>query len=398
MDKAPKVNSTVASLVVAALAAGAIAIAVENLRLSPRAPRADAPSALQVATAVPAAQAQRQVAPLRAGGWTASAPGRVEPRDGEIRIGAQMPGRVAQVLVRMNDKVKAGDLMVRLADEEIAAKISGATAEAAVRRRERDSELGSAQTEGPIRRRAGIEVDPALKLAADRRNAEDAVFAAERAVFKARMDLDRLQAASGPNARGVDAARLALADANDKLKQETEVLRKAIAQPGLPLPTRLEASLAVARSELAAIEQALERTRIRAPSDGTVLLVNTRAGETVTPSPEDVLVQFGDLSLLRVRAEIEERDLGRIRTGQSVVVRSDAFPGMEFNGRVEVMAHALGAPRLAAKGPRRPSDQDVLQVLVDVEGQPPLIPGMRVDVFFKPDATAEGQAGSAAKN
>jgi HlyD family secretion protein len=60
------------------------------------------------------------------------------------------------------------------------------------------------------------------------------------------------------------------------------------------------------------------------------------------------------------------------------------------------MAHALGAPRLASKGPRRPNDQDVLQVIVDLDGKPPLIPGMRVDVFFKPDATA-GEASNGAK-
>ena len=396
MDKAPRVNSTVASLFVAALAAGAIAIAVENLRITPRIARVDGPTASPVA-AVQSAQAQRQSAPARAGGWTASAAGRVEPKDGEIRLGAQMPGKVTQVLARMNDKVKAGDLLVRLADEELLARLAGATAEAAVRRRERDSELG-ATPEGLARRRPGLDVDPALKQSADRRNGEDAVFAAERALFKARMDLDRLQATSGIAAKGVDGARAAVQDADAKLKQEIEALRKVVAQPGSPLPTRLEASLTVARAELSAIEQAVEKTRIRAPSDGTVLLVNTRAGETVTPSPEDVLVQFGDLTQLRVRAEIEERDVGRIRSGQSVVVRSDSFPGIDFNGRVELMAHALGSPRLATKGPRRVPDQDVLQVVVELEGQPPLIPGMRVDVFFKPDATTADTPPASAVN
>lgn len=380
MDKAPKVNSTLASLVVAALAAGAIAMAVENLRHAPRTAGGGLDTSVTTsAAAVTSAQAQRPPAAARAGGWTASAPGRVEPFGGEIRIGAQMSGKVAQVVVRMNDKVKAGDLLLRLSDDEVMAKLAGADAEASVRRRERDSE-------------------PAVKLAADRRTADDALWTAERAAFKARMDLDKLQIAGGTASKDIEAARAALKDANEKLDQEKASMRRVVNQPGMPLPTRLEASLSVARSELAALEQTIDRTRIRAPSDGTVLLVNTRVGETVTPSPEDVLIQFGDLSQLRVRAEIEERDVGKIRLGQSVIVRSDTFPGQDFNGRVEVMAQALGAPRLAPRGPRRPSDQDVLQVVVDLEGHPPLIPGMRVDVFFKPDATAGQPTGGKTRN
>src|SRR5258707_11302614 len=45
--------------------------------------------------------------------WAASAAGRVEPIGGEVKIGAQVPGRVAEVLVSLNDKVVVGDLLVR---------------------------------------------------------------------------------------------------------------------------------------------------------------------------------------------------------------------------------------------------------------------------------------------
>jgi HlyD family secretion protein len=375
MDKAPKVNSTVATLVVAALAAGGIALTVEHWRATKESQgKASGLSVIAQSTnaAVPPVQAQRSTSATRST-WSASAPGRVEPRGGEIRLGAQMPGKVAQVLVRMNDNVKAGDLLVSLVDDELTARLEGATAEASVRRRERDSEPGPRQ---PV----------------ERRNAEDAVFTAERAAFRARMDLDKLQSAaargeSGAGKTEIEAARSALSEANERVTREQAALRRLNAQPNQPLPTRLEASLAVARSELSAIETAVERTRVRAPSDGTILIVNSRIGETVSPSPEDVLLLFGDVSQLRVRAEIEERDVGKIRPGQGVVVRSDAFPGQDFTGRIDVMANALGQPRLAVKGPRRPNDQDVLQVLVELDGRPPLIPGMRVDVFFKPDAT-----------
>ena len=165
---------------------------------------------------------------------------------------------------------------------------------------------------------------------------------------------------SSPTARvrptDIEAARKALAEASDKLEPDRANLRRVQGLPLMPLPTRLEAGLATSRAELALVETAIERTRIRAPIDGTVLQVNTRVGETVTPSTEDVLVTIGDLAQLRVRAEIEERDIAKIRVGQTVMVRSDAFPGQEFAGKVERMAQTLGPSRIASKGPRRPSD------------------------------------------
>ncbi|HVY41577.1 MAG TPA: efflux RND transporter periplasmic adaptor subunit [Hyphomicrobiaceae bacterium] len=306
--------------------------------------------------------------------WTASAPGRVEPRGGEIKIGSQAAGRIAEVAVKMNDRVRTGDLLIRLDDEDARARVSAADAEAAVRRRERDAETVS-------------------RLAQDRRNAEDAVAAAERALTQSRADLDRALRASRdgtPNdSNSVSAARAAVASAQEKLEQERAGLRRAQTASGVPLPTRLEAALTAARSELSLAEAALERTRIRAPSDGTVLQVNARVGETATPSAEQTLVVMGDVSALRVRAEIEERDTAKVRVGQAAIVRSDAHPGKDFEGKVATIAQALGPTKLAQRGPRRPNDVDVLEVVIDLDGTPPLLPGMRVDVFFRPDATVE---------
>ena len=355
----PKLNSTVASLLVAAAATATTALLFEHFRAPKHGDRRAATAGTSAISAVKQEQPN----------WAASAPGRVEPRNGEIRMGAQMPGKVAQVLVGMNDAVRMGDLLVRLADEEPLAKLSAALAETAVRRRERDGET-------------------VARVANERRLAEDALSFAERAMHRARMELDQLQTTidSGKvTSEMLAAARTALSEAGDKVETERTNLRRVQALPGMPLPIRLESALAQSRAELSLIEAAVERTRIRAPSDGNVLQINTRAGETVSPSPEDVLLMFGDLSVLRIRAEIEERDIAQIRVGQPVVVRSDTFPGKEFTGKVERMAKALGSQRLASKGPRRQTEIDVLQVLVNLDAATPLLPGMRVDVFFKPD-------------
>lgn len=356
----PNSRTPVLSMIAAATMAVAIAWTVTQINSLP------VPSQ---ATAVVRSPAPRLT-------WAASAPGRVEPRGGEIKIGAQAAGRIVEVAVKVNDRVAAGDLMIRLDDEDARARILAADAEASVRRRERDAETVS-------------------RLAQDRRLAEDAAAAAERALAQARADLDRAMtssrnASSSGSAGGPE--RAAVAAALDKLEQDRAALRKAQAAPGVPLPTRLEATLTAARSDLSLAEAALERTRIRAPSDGTALQINARVGETVTPSPEQTLVIIGDLSSLRVRAEIEERDTAKVRVGQSVIVKSDAHPGKDFEGNVATIAQALGPGKLAQRGPRRPNDVEVLEAVIDLAGGSALLPGMRVDVFFKPDATVQNEA------
>ena len=314
----------------------------------------------------------------RTGSWAASAPGRVEPKNGEYRIGTQTPGRVAEIAAQMNDRVFAGDLLVRIDDEDAQAKLAGVDAEAAVRKRERDAE-----TVG--------------RLALDRRIAEDAVASAERALFQTRRDLDRATAGRRGNTTTDDdavKARAAVAAAKDKLEAERQALRRMQATAGMPLPTRLESALTTARAELTLAESAVERARIRAASDGTVLQILTKAGETVAPGPDQALVIVGDLTGLRVRAEVEERDVSKVRAGQKVVIRSDAFPGRDFAGTVTTLGQSLAPPRLASRGPRRPTDLDALEVLIDVEAPGSLMPGMRADVFFAP--SANGQAVSPA--
>jgi len=100
---------------------------------------------------------------------------------------------------------------------------------------------------------------------------------------------------------------------------------------------------------------------------------------------------------LRVRAEVEERDVVKIHVGQRVVVRADAYPDREFEGVVTQMAPALGPPRILSRGPRRPNDVEVLEVLAALDGEPVLLTGMRVDVFFRLDSTATAKAETPAK-
>ncbi len=337
--------------------------------IGPNFDRSATPSLISQAHAAdPAPGTATPPAPVRQA-WEASATGRIEPKDGQIAISTQVAGKVADVAVKVNDRVAAGDLLVRMEEDDLLIRIAAATSEAQVRERERDEEV----VKGP---------------ALERRQAEDAVARDERALYRARLALDDVafKARFGRVASvEVDRARSQINTIKEQLAGRRDVLSRAAAKDGMPLSTRVEASLAAARAELALAESALERTRVRAPTDGTVLNVLAKFGELVAPSADAPLVIFGDLSALTVRAEVEDRDASKVRVGQRVFVSGDAYPGKQYTGVVTLVSQALSTPRIATRGVRRPNDVEVIEVVIALDGTPPLLSGMRVDVFFKSD-------------
>ena len=304
--------------------------------------------------------------------WAASATGRVEPKSGAVQITSEVPGRIEDIAVELNDDVKAGDLLIQLDDANALTRLAAATAEVASAERIRNDE----NVRG---------------LAKQRREAEDAVATAERTLFGARQAFDdalKEKRAGSGSETAVSTARTNLDEAKKKLADERANLASVNAKADMPLPLRAESALAIARAKLSAAELGVEKTRIRAPTDASVLNVIAKEGELAVPRPDNALLVVGDLSALKVRAEVEERDAAKIHVGQRVVVRADAFPNQDFEGRVASLAQSLSAPRIATRGPRRPNDVEVLEAVIDLDGLPPLLTGMRVDVFFKHDATA----------
>jgi HlyD family secretion protein len=294
--------------------------------------------------------------------WVASAPGRVEPVSGEVRLDALVLGRVAEVLVKVGDRVGAGDLLVRIDDAEARARLAAAEAQALLRKRERD----------------GVRVCCA---AADLRKAEDAAFDADQALAAARQTLDRHCQARASAATLTD-ARERIAEAERRLQDAREELvrRKAAAKA----PGARATLLAAARAEVAAAQALFDKTRVRAPFAATILQLPARAGETA--SPQRPLVVLADLSQLRVRADLDERNAAGVSVGQAALIRSESF-AEPIHGKVAAIAPALVPPQAAVNGGRRPPEGNVVEVLVELAAPPPLMPGMQVDVYFlQPDA------------
>jgi HlyD family secretion protein len=294
-------------------------------------------------------------------------------------------GVIVQVLVKVNDKVFAGEPLIRLTDNEAQARLAAAEAQVAFRMRARNDE--TAPPRSPPRRRGEAAVADADKAAA-RRRAEDAVADAAKGDAEAQGALDKAaldRRAGSASDAALEAARAALSRAQDRLKQQKAELRRIEADAGTPLPSFADGQVNVARAEVAAAAAAVGRLTIRAPIAGTVLQVNAKSGELAGPSNAQPLLVIGDVSALRVRAELDERDLGKIKIGQPVLVRADAFRGREFAGKVAFIAPLVEQGRINARGQRNMTDVDVVEVLVDLAEKDPLAVGMKVDVYFKPD-------------
>ncbi len=159
-----------------------------------------------------------------------------------------------------------------------------------------------------------------------------------------------------------------------------------------------EQSLASVEQARAAVEEAriaLERTVIRAPAAGTVGARSVRAGQYVTPGRQ--LLSIVPLSQTYVVANFKETQLARLRLGQTVEIKADAFKGEPLHGRIDSFAPATGSefaliPVENATGNFTKITQRVpVRILVERrEGEPVLRPGLSVEI--KVDLKSQGGA------
>ena len=147
----------------------------------------------------------------------------------------------------------------------------------------------------------------------------------------------------------VDRLRVSLADAKQKLDRAQQMSAKQLI-PKTELETAevnvrsaeaqiksSEASLTQARAQLNNQKVNLGYTTIVAPIDGIVISRNVDQGQTVASSMNapTLYVIAADLTKMQVLANIDEADVGRMRPGQRVTFRVDAFPTDTFVGEVE---------------------------------------------------------------
>ncbi len=155
----------------------------------------------------------------------------------------------------------------------------------------------------------------------------------ETQVEQARATMVRVQA-------DLDRAKVQVEDAAQKLKRAKELSERQLI-PASELETAetnsrqaqasfkaAEAQLVQARASLNQNEVNLGHTIIRAPIDGIVISRNVDVGQTVAASMQapTIFIIARDLTQMQVSANIDESDIGRIKSGQHVTFRVDAHP------------------------------------------------------------------------
>ena len=251
------------------------------------------------------------------------------------QLSPDIGGRVMEITAREGDRVKAGQVLIRLSAGEQEAQLeSSRRALDTARATERQACLGAAQSQRDLER--------TRKLASEQILSQDRL---EQARMRAEAD-----------ASGCAAARSAI--------------RQAASGVDMGLAT-------------------LARTSIVAPFDGVVADLHAEVGEFVAPSTPGVLlpaaVDLIDTDALYVSAPLDEVDVAKVSVGQPVRVTIDAYPGKGFPGHVSRVAPYVEDAREQSR------TFDVEVELGPVAEGIRLLPGTTADVLRVPSyALLEG--------
>ena len=303
-----------------------------------------------------------------------AAPGRIEGASETTQVGAAADGILKAVNVKEGQFVKKGTLLGQIACDDLQASLQTARAEADVARQARVRLLRGAR-------------DEEKKIAGEKTAAARATY--EEA--KSRLDMQRALYAKEEISRATyeQAVRdLGVADANLQAAVRTEEL---LAAPPLQEDrARADAEVLAAEGREQTVQERIEKCSILAPIDGTVLRVYARRGEsfsTVTPRP---LFSLADTSVRHIKAEVDERDVDKLRIGQQVIILADALDGKKLNGTVVRISAMMGRKSINTGDPSDKSDRDVLEAVIDTQDDAqPLPVGLRVTVRFLSNAASE---------
>ena len=240
--------------------------------------------------------------------------GKVEPI-GEFQAYAPAAGVVAKVYVDVLQKVKVGDLLLKMDDSDAVAKL--ATATATLRTAEatlHDMEQGGSQEER-------------ISLSGD-------LSRAQLQQQQATKDLDalkQLEQKGAASASEVAAAAQRLQAANNSLQslQSRTTQRYSAADKA-----RVEAQVADARAALQAAQSSYASFNIRTPKAGTVYSIPVSTYDFV-PAGEN-LVDVADLNKIQVHAYFDEPEIGKLAVGQAVKITWDAKPNQTWHGHISI--------------------------------------------------------------
>ncbi|ULU25852.1 HlyD family secretion protein [Dyella terrae] len=244
-------------------------------------------------------------------------------------IGPKVPGYIAQVAVTDNQRVHAGDLLVKIDDRDYRAALAKA-----------DGAVAAQQA-----LLANLDANEKLQEAVIRQ-AQAGVSAADAETQRSRDDEARYRDLSSRSAVSIESAQRA--DATYKTARATSDKAQAALVAAQRQIDVIESQKQQARAALqqAKAEQDIARlnegyTELRAPVDGVVGNRRARTGAYAAAGTQ--LLSVVPARGLWVDANFKEDQLARMHAGQSVEIRADVLPGRVFRGHLASLAPATGA-------------------------------------------------------
>lgn len=295
--------------------------------------------------------------------WTLASKGVIESKQ-EVAISSQITGMIKEVLVDEGDRVKAGQTILLFADTKMLSRVEVAEAVvqqalanlALLERGYLDEEIESAQR----------------------------VFERNRAIFDDARDemthMEQLFKTGAVTKTDRDRAKRDLEVSLADMREAAAKLKKQQKGPRKEEIASARADVDLARAELHFAQATLLDYAILSPIDGLIIERSAEAGETVDVRTS--LFTIIDPDNLRVWAEIEETDAGRISPGRAVLVEVDAFPGKQYPGKVTQVLEAVQRKRQKSFDPVATFDINTQKVLIELDGYSGLVHGLTVTVLF----------------
>ncbi|WP_110650548.1 HlyD family secretion protein [Salinicola peritrichatus] len=245
-----------------------------------------------------------------------------------VAVRSEITARVTQVAVDDNQRVQRGDLLVQLDDRDTRSQLAQAQAQLAVS----SANVTQAQRQ--------VELDQA---SIDEAQAQ--VVAAQSDVAQARQHLERSQSLAARDYASRqqlqdDQAALRVAQATLAARQASVESAKRQLTADQAAIDSAEANREAARADIDYAQSQLEKTRIVAKRDGVIGNLAIEPGDLAQPSL--TLMQLVPVSSAYVVANYKETQIERMRVGQPVSLEVDAYPDIEFTGRIVSVAPATG--------------------------------------------------------
>jgi HlyD family secretion protein len=275
----------------------------------------------------------------------------------KIEVASKVVGKVAWIGVEKGERVRQGQPLVRLEDDEYRAQVLQAEGNA----------------ENLVARLAALENG----------SRPEEIAKAKADVDSAKADLENYRASMdrwSQLARDGVVPKQTLDDAEAKYNSQAAKVVSLervceIARLG-PRKEEIDAARAQVKQARGALEYAktrLENTIIRAPVDGTILERNVEKGEFVTTGfvgdrgAKGYVVSLADLDDLEVELDINQNDFARLRPNQPATITTEAYPDRKYSGYIREIS------------PEANRQKATVQVKVKIE---------KPDQFLRPDMNA----------